>query len=77
MFKTWVNAVGVKAPFFGSCENEDSENDDIRPPPTKTKTNYENEDPPYENEDPSRKRRHISNKFKRGWYYLCGQRLCS
>ena len=25
MFKTWVNAVGVKAPFFGSCENEDSE----------------------------------------------------
>ena len=50
MFKTWVNAVGVKAPFFGSCENEDSENDNIRPPLrkrrqiTKTKTHHENED---------------------------------
>ena len=56
--------------LFGSYENEDPENDDLRPP-TKTKTRYENEDPlqkrnplqkrrhPYENEDPSRKRRHI------------------
>ena len=41
----------------GSHENEDPENEDLRPP-TKTKTPYENEDPcitktktPYENED--------------------------
>ena len=47
----------------GSIENEDPENEDRRP--TKTKTPYENEDPPtktktyenedsYENEDPLR-----------------------
>ena len=47
MFKTWVNAVGVKAPFFGSCENEDSENEDLRlpPPPYENEDHYENEDP--------------------------------
>ena len=36
----------------GSYENEDPENEDLRPP-TKTKTHYENE-------DPSRKRRHVT-----------------
>ena len=73
MFKTWVNAVGVKAPFFGSCENEDSENEDLRLPPPP----YENEDH-YENEDPRTKTKtHFLNKFKIGWYYLGGQRLFS
>ena len=55
MFKTQVNAVGVKAPFFGSCENKDSENEDLRlpPPPTKMKTITKTK-------TPVRKRRHVS-----------------
>ena len=58
----------------GSMENEDPENEDPKTEdlrkrrPTKTKTPYENEDPPaktktYENEDPLRERRPLRNFY--------------
>ena len=68
MFKTWVNAVGVKAPFFGSCENEDSENEDLRlpPPPLRKWRPLRKRRPPYENKDTFLKQ--VQNRLVLPWW---------
>ena len=82
---TWVVWLACQGGGGGSYENEDPEDEDLRPPyenedplrkrrpPTKTKTPYENEDP-HQNEDPSLKqvqKRLVSPLWTRWYQPLC------